>query len=168
MNKTLEKIGFGGGCHWCTEAVFQSLKGVPKVKQGWIRSVPPNDTFSEAVVVYYDKEEIELKTLLQIHLLTHSSTSQHSMRSKYRSAIYTFSERQAKDILKLLTILQQEFDQPLITKVLPFEAFKENIEQYQNYYYTNPQLPFCQTYIAPKLSFLQKRFSQIVTKPNRD
>ena len=90
------------------------------------------------------------------------------MRSKYRSAIYTFSERQAKDILKLLTILQQEFDQPLITKVLPFEAFKENIEQYQNYYYTNPQLPFCQTYIAPKLSFLQKRFSQIVTKPNRD
>ena len=168
MQHNLAKIGFGGGCHWCTEAIFQSIKGVQKVEQGWIRSEIPNDTFSEAVIVYYDKEEMELITLLQIHLQTHSSTSQHSMRNKYRSAIYTFSKVQAQSISKLLRILQQDFDQPLITKVLPFVAFKENSEQYQNYYYSNPQLPFCQTYIVPKLSVLQKRFSHIVAKPKRD
>jgi len=168
MNQSLEKIGFGGGCHWGTEAVFQSLKGVQKVEQGWISSSAPTDTFSEAVIVHYDKAEIELITLLQIHLHTHSSTSQHSMRKKYRSAIYTFSKLQEQSVLELMPILQQDFDQPLITKVLPFVDFKENKEQYQNYYYSNPQLAFCQTYIEPKLSFLKKRFSDVVTKPKKE
>ena len=109
MPRSLIKIGFGGGCHWCTEAIFQSIKGAQKVAQGWIRSMPPNDTFSEAVIVYYDKEEIELISLLQIHLHTHSSTSQHSMRKKYRSAIYIFSEMQKRSVLELMPILQQDF-----------------------------------------------------------
>jgi peptide-methionine (S)-S-oxide reductase len=66
----LTKTAFGGGCHWCTEAVFQSLIGVAKVEQGWVASTAKNNTFSEAVIVYFDDNKIDLKTLIDIHLAT--------------------------------------------------------------------------------------------------
>lgn len=78
--KKLKKIGFGGGCHWCTEAVFQSLKGVKSVQQGWIASKNEHFEFSEAVIVDFDPSSIPLKVLIEIHLHTHKSTSEHSMR----------------------------------------------------------------------------------------
>ena len=84
------KIGFGGGCHWCTEAVFQSLIGVEKVEQGFVASFNLHNELSEAVIVHFNHKRISLQTLIEIHLLTHSSTSDHAMRKKYRSAIYTF------------------------------------------------------------------------------
>ena len=76
------KIGFGGGCHWCTEAVFQSLIGVETVEQGYIASEDDMTSFSEAIIVHFNQEEITLKALIEIHLFTHKSTSNHSMRSK--------------------------------------------------------------------------------------
>ena len=96
MKEMISKIGFGGGCHWCTEAVFQSLKGVAKVEQGWIASFDEYDSFSEAVIVYYNETVISLETLIDVHLYTHRSNSDHSMRKKYRSAVYTFSENKRK------------------------------------------------------------------------
>lgn len=62
---SLKKIGFGGGCHWCTEAVFQSLKGVELVEQGWIASIEPYSSFSEGVVVHFNLEQIDLFTSFQ-------------------------------------------------------------------------------------------------------
>ena len=90
----ISKVGFGGGCHWCTEAVFQQIRGVSKVDQGWIASVVPHDTFSEAVIVHFDPRIIKLDQLIEIHLKTHSCTSSHPMRSKYRSAVYYFESIQ--------------------------------------------------------------------------
>ena len=95
MNGAIRKIGFGGGCHWCTEAVFQSLKGIETVEQGFIRSDAPADTWSEAVIVHYDPAEIDLAVLMEVHLRTHAATKDHSMRSKYRSAVYTFDGGQS-------------------------------------------------------------------------
>jgi peptide-methionine (S)-S-oxide reductase len=154
----LVKIGFGGGCHWCTESVFQSLKGVQKVEQGWIASTNENDSFSEAVLVYFDETTIDIKVLLEIHLNTHSSTSQHAFRTKYRSAVYTFSETQFKASVEIIAGFQNAFNNRLITKVYPFKEFKPSPLQYQNYYLKNPQKPFCQRHISPKISFLEKRF----------
>lgn len=77
-----EKIGFGGGCHWCTEAVFNALSGIINVQQGFIKSPAPNDYFSEAVIVEFEPNEIPIETLIEIHLRTHSSTSDHKMRKK--------------------------------------------------------------------------------------
>jgi len=157
-----KKIGLGGGCYWCTEAVFQSLKGVAKVEQGYIASTGANDTFSEAVIVHFNEEEINLRLLIEIHLHTHKSTSDHSMRDKYRSAVYWFNEEQKEEAILLLKDLQQGFSAEIITKVYPFHAFEASRDDMTNYYHKNPEKPFCQTYIYPKLVLLLKQFSNQV------
>jgi peptide-methionine (S)-S-oxide reductase len=156
----MDKIGFGGGCHWCTEAVFQSLHGVTKVEQGWIASDGDNGTYSEAVLVYFDNKYIGLDTLVAIHLYTHSCTSSHKMRNKYRSAIYTFTEEQDEKATTIIADLQSDFDKPIITQVIPFVSFKENQERYQNYYQNNSKNQFCINYIIPKLDILRQKFSK--------
>jgi peptide-methionine (S)-S-oxide reductase len=152
----IRKIGIGGGCHWCTEAIFQAVKGVQKVEQGYISSIGKEAGFSEAVVVYYDPKEVNLNQLLKIHLLTHHSTSNHSFRKKYRSAVYSFSSQGAQTIKEILAKLQQTFDKTIITKVLPLRAFRPSREAIQNYYKRNPDAPFCIRYIKPKLMNLKE------------
>lgn len=160
MKETLTRIAFGGGCHWCTEAVFQSLKGVNSVEQGYVASINENSSFSEAVIVNFNSECVKLKTLIEIHLLTHNSQVNHSMREKYRSAIYTFSENQHGEAIQLLDDFQMQFDQQLITKVLPFHSFQPSRTEITNYYYKNPKKPFCETFITPKLEMLIREFSE--------
>ena len=158
-NQNRDKIGLGGGCHWCTEGIFQSLIGVHKVDQGWISSKGSSSDYSEAVIVHYHKNQIDLKTLIEIHLLTHSSASNHSMRNKYRSAIYTFIESQTFQASKILEDFQQA-NKHIITKVLPFKSFQLNKEDQLNYLYSQPDRPFCTTYIHPKLHMLMKNHSK--------
>ncbi len=152
------EIGFGGGCHWCTEAVFQTLRGVSEAAQGFMKSTPPDDSWSEAVLVEFDPAEISLTTLIDIHLRTHASTSAHKLRGKYRSAIYVFNDAQRTQADDILGLLQADFDSPLVTKVLSYEAFKPSDERFRNYYATNPDRPFCRTYIDPKLRRLREQF----------
>ncbi|GAB1855821.1 peptide-methionine (S)-S-oxide reductase MsrA [Flavobacteriaceae bacterium MHTCC 0001] len=155
-----QKIALGGGCHWCTEAVFQSLIGVSKVEQGFVASTGENAEFSEAVIVHFDDALLSLSVLVEIHLHTHKSTSNHSMRAKYRSAIYTFSKEQHLEVLSQLELLQVQFQHKLITQVLSFNQFKASRVQIQNYYYSNPNKPFCESFINPKLQILLKTFSK--------
>ncbi len=161
------KIGFGGGCHWCTEAIFQSLIGVSKVEQGWISSKGDNESFSEGVIVHFDESIIELRTLIAIHLYTHSSTSNHSMRKKYRSAVYVFCEKQFELVEMAISNLRVEFEKPIVTQTLPFVSFKSNSENYQNYYLKNAGNQFCRNYIDPKFSILMQRFSKHFNQNNK-
>ncbi|RYD53108.1 MAG: peptide methionine sulfoxide reductase [Sphingobacteriales bacterium] len=155
----LQKIGFGGGCHWCTEAYFQHLKGVQKVAQGWIQSTPPNDAFSEAVIVAYDPTVISLSVLIAIHLHTHSATKAHAFRTKYRSAVYVFDEHPLNDMQALIDANQPYFEAPILTQALPFVAFTENTENYLDYFRKNRTGAFCNTYILPRLQLLQADFA---------
>ncbi|MGB5273497.1 MAG: peptide-methionine (S)-S-oxide reductase [Flavobacteriaceae bacterium] len=154
----VKKIGLGGGCHWCTEAVFQSLQGVLNVKQGFVASEVPHDAFSEGVIVAYAPGEIALYDLVLIHLMTHDSTAWHGMRPKYRSAIYTFEEKDEQLLKQMWHGLQEEFKAPLVTVVLPFRAFRPSETRFQNYYLTDPGRPFCKRYIDPKLQLLRQKF----------
>ena len=160
----IQKIAFGGGCHWCTEAVFQSLIGVQHVAQGWVQSTEENDTFSEAVIVEFDATIIPLKVLTEVHLQTHKSTVQHSMRKKYRSAIYYFDTLDKETIVQLLGELQAGFEEKIITQVLPFADFKPSHEAITDYYYSNPTKPFCEQYINSKLKLLLNDFSAYAAK----
>tara|TARA_R100000935_G_scaffold8302_7_gene17475 strand:- start:105092 stop:105595 length:504 start_codon:yes stop_codon:yes gene_type:complete len=158
LKSEIAKIAVGGGCHWCTEAIFQSLKGVQKVEQGYVASVGEAGAFSEAVIVHFNAEEIPLSVLIEIHLYTHKSTVAHSMRTKYRSAVYTFSEAQKKIVKEILQKLQQDFTENLITEVLPFQSFKASRAEITNYYLKNPKKPFCERFIEPKLEVLRKKY----------
>ena len=154
------KVGFGGGCHWCTEAVFQALRGVEDVAQGFVRSVPPDDGWSEAVLVTLDPDAIDLATLVEIHLRTHASTSAHKMRGKYRSVVYAMGMAQSAALERVLAEMQGMFEAPLVTRVLPFEGFKPSDARFHDYYRSDPSRPFCRTYIDPKLAMLRKVYSE--------
>jgi peptide-methionine (S)-S-oxide reductase len=129
----VQRIGFGGGCHWCTEAVFSALRGLSRVSQGFIASDPPNDSYSEAVEIAFDPVAIPLKVLVDIHLRTHASTSNHKMRGKYRSAVYVFSHAQADEVKAVLDSLAPDFAAPLVTQVLAHRGFKASDPQFRNY-----------------------------------
>ena len=146
-----QTVGFGGGCHWCTEAVFEAIAGVTQVEQGWITSLPPDEAESEAVRVQFDPASIDLRALIRVHLQTHASTSNHALRVRYRSAVYTMSPTQQEQVTRLLAELQDEFDAPLVTRALPLAGFRLSPPRFQRYYARRPEAPFCQRYIAPKL-----------------
>ena len=156
----LTRVAFGGGCHWCTEAMFAALIGVGRVEQGWVASVGEHASSSEAVIVHFDPARIDLTTLIAVHLATHSSGSMHALRARYRSAIYTFDVEQARAAQAVLDVAQTT--QRLITKVLPFADFVLNEARYLDYYATDPTRPFCETNIAPKLRLLTERFPEHV------
>lgn len=152
-----KQIGLGGGCHWCTEAVFQHVPGVIKVRQGYIASVDENTSLSEAVLVTYNSSQVSLKDLIDIHLATHSSTKEHSMRDRYRSAIYYLDEITRIEAQEILNTLTLKYDKTFITQVLEYYKFKESRESIRNYYKKNPEAPFCQRYITPKLDIVSKK-----------
>ncbi|NRA31306.1 MAG: peptide-methionine (S)-S-oxide reductase [Parvularculaceae bacterium] len=154
------QLGLGGGCHWCTEAVVRTLRGTDEVVQGFIASQPPDNALSEAVQLTLDEGQLPLSVLLDVHLRTHASRSEHSMRLKYRSAVYVGSAEDGARVEGVLAKLAQAFPKPLVTKVLPFVTFQPSDELYQRYHEKRPTAPFCRTHIDPKLSLLREQYAE--------
>lgn len=155
--QNLSRIALGGGCHWCTEGVFVSLRGVARVEQGWVSSIPPNDAFSEAVIVHYNPAVITAEDLIAVHLETHAATKEHGLRHRYRSAIYGFTPEDEGKFSAILAKLANDITDPLVTKVYPYVAFKPSLPEHQDYYRTDPERPFCVRFIAPKLKALREK-----------
>ena len=154
----IQSAGFGGGCHWCTEAVFQSLRGVLEVNQGFIASESPYDSFSEAVAVTWDPAAITFDDLIAVHLATQSSTSRHKMRGKYRSAVYVQDTADGEAARRIIDMIARQTDSVFVTEVLSFEAFRPSETRFKDYYARNRNGPFCEVYIEPKLALLRQRF----------
>jgi peptide-methionine (S)-S-oxide reductase len=149
------KLGLGGGCHWCTEAVFQAVDGVDKVEQGYISSVVPFADRSEAIVIHFS-DQLNLEKLIDIHLQTHAATKQHGRRKEYRSAIYYFDTAMKSNIEVVMISLSQKRNETYVTQIIPFVFFEPSWENVQNYYKTRPDAPFCKRYIEPKLKLVKK------------
>ncbi len=156
------RIGLGGGCHWCTEAVFDGLRGVARVEQGFIRASAPDDSWSEAIIAHFTPDLIPLETLIEVHLRTHASTSNHKMRGKYRSAVYAMDPGDIPRLKGILRALQPGFATPLVTRVLGFRGFKASEDRFQNYHRKNAGGPFCTRYIDPKLDLLRREYAALV------
>ena len=154
--------GFGGGCHWCTEAVFQPLAGVREVRQGFIAADPPDDGWSEAVEVVYDPERIALRDLVAVHLGTHASGSDHSRRGKYRSAVYLTGAGEQAACAALIDGFAAELETGLVTRALRHRGFRPSDARFHDYYRSGPERPFCQSYIAPKLARLRARHAALL------
>jgi peptide-methionine (S)-S-oxide reductase len=158
--------GFGGGCHWCTEAVFQPIAGVKAVRQGFIKSDPPQEAWSEAVEVVFDPESVSLRDLLGVYLATHASAAAHRMRGKYRSAVYLLDPRQQRECEAMIRQYASETGTSFVTQSLMHRGFKPSDARFHNYYRADPDKPFCQAYIEPKLAKLRARYGVLLETGN--
>ena len=166
---------FAGGCFWCTEAVFQRVKGVNEVISGYTGGNIKNPAYreittgrtghAEAIMVKYDADQITYRELLEIFFATHNPTTLNQQGAdrgtQYRSAIFYINEQQKEDAVNYIKYLDKEgfFDNPIVTEVSKLDVFY-NAEQYhQNYYNQNSDQGYCQFVINPKLSKLRANFA---------
>ena len=159
-------ITFGGGCFWCTEAIFRDTKGVLDVKSGFsggfIKNPPYREVrtgrtgHAEVIQITYNPEKISLQELLIIHLMTHDPTTVDKQGadkgSQYRSIIFYNDEEEKIVAEKVIENLRNCYAKPIVTEVKPFEVFYIAEEAHQNYYQENPEAIYCQMVIVPKLA----------------
>ncbi|MDP2235180.1 MAG: peptide-methionine (S)-S-oxide reductase MsrA [Bacteroidales bacterium] len=175
QNKNLETITLGAGCFWCTEAVFQRLKGVEKVESGYSGGKISNPTYKEVVSgltghaeviqVTFDPSAISLEKILEVFWKTHDPTTLNrqgaDVGTQYRSAIFYHNDAQLNTATKLKTLLNTEkiWNKPIVTEITKFEKFYKAEDYHQNYYNNNPNQGYCQFVIVPKLEKFEKLFS---------
>jgi len=178
MEKTVESAIFGGGCFWCTEAIFKSLKGIISVMPGYSGGTKDNPTYeevssgstghAEAIKIDFDPKYISYGDLLAIFFNTHDPTTLNrqgdDVGTQYRSVIFYTSDSQKKEAENLIKELEQNkaYDKPIVTEVVPFTKFFEAEDYHKNYYEAHKDEPYCQIVIAPKLEKLNKKFSDLV------
>lgn len=174
----MEIATFGGGCFWCTEAVFKRLKGVEKVTSGYSGGKRENPSYdqvctgvtghAEAVQITFDPSIISYEKLLKVFFATHDPTTMNQqgadVGTQYRSVIFYHNEDQKEAVERTVKTLQDshEFPDPIVTQVVPFVAFYTAEEYHQNYYDANPLQPYCQIVINPKIRKLLETYGKDV------
>ena len=163
-----EVATFGSGCFWCSEAVFSELQGVLGVVPGFAGGTVPNPTYeqvctdmtghAEVAQITFDPSVISFRELLEVLFSTHDPTTLNRQGAdegtQYRSVIFYGSDaqkREAEGIIGELTA-EKAFRNPIVTEVVPLQAFYPAEEYHREYYKRNPAKPYCQAVIAPKLS----------------
>ena len=170
-NKNLQLATFGGGCFWCTEAVFQEIKGVEKVVSGYSGgNVPGHPTYreicsgltghAEVVQVTFDADIISYKDILVIFMTTHDPTTLNRQGgdrgTQYRSVIYYHDNTQREIAEIVLKEVAPYYEDPIVTEITPLDVFYEAEKEHQNYYRSNQTQGYCSFVISPKLSKLRK------------
>lgn len=172
---------FGGGCFWCTEAVFQSLRGVESVTPGYAGGTMDNPSYeqvaagrtghAEVIKIEFDPNQISFPDLLEVFFATHDPTTPGrqgaDVGEQYRSTIFFADQKQREQAEKFIRELTTAgtFDGPIITQIKPFEKFFEAKDYHRNYYLNNPDKPYCQVVINPKLAKLREKFKSLL-KPS--
>lgn len=180
----LKKATLAGGCFWCTEAVFQRLEGVEKVRSGFtggtIKNPPYREVISgrtghaEAIEVNYNPEKITFRELLMVFFATHDPTTlnrqQNDVGPQYRSAIFYHDEDQMQTAKEVIALLEQQkvFEDPIVTELAEASAFYEAEAEHQDFYNRHREQPYCQYIIDPKISKLNKLFSDKLKQANND
>ena len=159
----------GGGCFWCTEAVFQRVEGVTRVVPGYAGGDVPDPTYeqvcggktghAEVVRVEYDDAKIMLERLLHIFFATHDPTTLNRQGAdegtEYRSAIFYSDEADAVKAQSVISALRGEAGAPIVTQVVPLGTFYEAEAYHHNYFEQHPEQAYCQIVINPKLAKLR-------------
>ncbi len=170
----MELVTLGSGCFWCTEAVFQQLKGVETVVSGYSGGHIENPSYEQVVTgrtghaevcqIQFDPEQISFEDVLEIFFSTHDPTTLNrqgnDVGSQYRSAIFYHSEEQRKIAERVKAELEKSgtWKNPLVTEIVPFENFFQAENYHQNYFRNNPNQSYCRFVIAPKLDKFEKVF----------
>lgn len=173
MNRTKSEVAtLGGGCFWCTEAIFNEIEGVRRVISGYSGGATANPSYeqvstgtsghAEVVQVYFDPDVISFKEILQVFFATHDPTSPNSqgadVGTQYRSAIFYHSAKQKAIAKQLIAKLESEnsFGSPIVTALEPFESFYPAEERHRHYFMRHSSQPYCKVVISPKVAKLRK------------
>jgi len=176
--KELETAVFGGGCFWCTEAVFKMLKGVTSVLPGYAGGIKPNPTYeevtsgdtghAEVVQIIYDPAQVAYTTLLTILFASHDPTTKNrqgnDVGTQYRSVIFYTTEQQKEEAEQFIKELNasSKAGKPIITEVQPLDKFYEAENYHRDYFAKNPGNPYCEAVINPKLEKVNKEFAKLL------
>lgn len=170
-NKNLQTATFGGGCFWCTEAVFQEVKGVEKVVSGYSGGdAPGKPTYreicsgltghAEVVQVTFDADLISYEDILVIFMTTHDPTTLNRQGAdrgtQYRSVIYYHDESQKEIAEVVVKEIAPYYESSIVTEVSPLDIFYKAEDDHQNYYRNNREQGYCSFVIMPKLTKLRK------------
>ena len=174
---TLDTITLGGGCFWCTEAVFEEIRGVQSVQSGYSGGKKNKTTYeevsegqtghAEVIQIVYHPAEVSLLDILKVFFTVHDPTTLNrqgaDVGTQYRSGIYYRSESQRKLATDLILSLNKEkvYDQPIVTEVKPFNVFIKAEDYHQDYYQNNQTKGYCQAVIQPKLDKFNNVFSHL-------
>lgn len=174
----MEKIIFGGGCFWCTEAIFRKLRGVVTVIAGYAGGGKPNPTYyevcsgatghAEVVQIEYDSSSISLRDLLTVFFATHDPTTPNrqgaDVGEQYRSVIFYTNAAQKEVIDHFILEINNSTPEghPIVTEVNLLDRFWPAEADHQDYYEKNPQAMYCAVVINPKLEKVQQHFSYLL------
>lgn len=172
----MQTATFGGGCFWCTEAVFQNLKGVSKVISGYMGGELKHPTYmeicngdtghAEVIQIEFDENQISFNDLLLVFFKTHDPTTLNKqgndIGTQYRSVIFYENADQKYQSEKMIDELSREdiFDKPIITQISPVSEFYEAEDYHQNYFNQNQDKPYCAFIIQPKLDKFSADFKE--------
>lgn len=175
MTQTLETATFGTGCFWCTEAVFQEVKGVHRVISGYTGGSVDHPTYeqvcrgttghAEAIQLTFDPAVISYAELLEIFWRTHDPTTLNrqgaDVGTQYRSAIFYHNDqqRQIAEQSKRDTDAAGVWPNPIVTEIVPCQQFYEAESYHQDFYRQNPRQPYCYVVIDPKMQKFRKEFA---------
>lgn len=175
MNELKHEIAtFGGGCFWCTEAIFQEINGVHDIKSGYSGgTVPGKPTYrevcsgltghAEVIQLHFNPEIISYKSIISIFMTTHDPTTLNRQGAdcgtEYRSIILYHTDDQKESCTEVIDEVKQYYPNYIVTEVAPYSAFHEAELAHQNYYENNKGNRYCSIVIDPKLARLRKLYS---------
>lgn len=174
----MEKAVFGGGCFWCTEAIFKMLRGVHSVSPGYAGGTTRDPSYevvsmgttghAEVIAIEYDPAQISFQDLLTVFFATHDSTTLNrqgnDVGTQYRSIVLTTSDAQKEEAEKFIAELNASSyaGAPVVTEVKPLTTFYPAEEYHKNYYARNADASYCQIIISPKLEKVQQKFAKLL------
>lgn len=178
-DSTIKVATFGGGCFWCVEAVIQRLKGVEKVVSGYAGgTVPGKPTYreicsgltghAEVIQVTYDSAIIDYVSILTVFMTTHDPTTLNRQGAdrgtQYRSVIFYHNETQQSQAAEVLKVVQDYYDDPIVTELSELPVFYEAEADHQDYYNKNRRQGYCTVVIDPKVRKLRALYSHLLNE----
>lgn len=180
MAKELEKATLGGGCFWCTEAVYLELKGVVDVKPGYSGGHVKNPSYkevctgttghAEVVQITFDPEKVTYSEILEVFFMTHDPTTLNrqgnDVGTQYRSAIFYHNAKQKEIAEQVIAAFEKEevYDKPIVTQLEAYDTFYVAEDYHLNYYNRNKSQGYCEFIITPKLEKFRKVFKDQLKK----
>jgi len=168
----------GGGCFWCIESALLQVKGIEKVQSGYTGGDTENPTYklvctgttghAEVAQLTYNPEVISYRQILEIFFTLHDPTQLNrqgnDVGTQYRSSIFYHDDEQKHEAEQVIKELEEDdaFADPIVTEVSPLETFWAAEDYHENYFNRNPENPYCQAVISPKLAKFRKTFSSLL------